>query len=859
MSPHESPSDRLEAYRAKRSPDSTPEPFGQAALDRPRQFVIQQHAARRMHWDLRLELGGVLRSWAVPHGPSTDPAEKRLAVATEDHPLEYADFEGIIPEGNYGAGAMIIWDRGQWISHTDPEEGIETGKLLFDLKGFKMRGLWTLVRTKRDPKEWLLIKKPDAWATTAEDEPPNPGSVLSGLTVEELASGPRRFEALEARIEALEVPRGGVDPARIKPMLATLERQAFTDPDWLFELKYDGYRLLAARRGEAGPGDPFGRLDRGTRVDLRYRSGRDATFTFPEIHRALSALPFPSIVLDGEIVVLDDEARPSFQRLQQRAQLSRRIDVERASVTMPATYFAFDLLALGEYDLRGVPLAERKSLLRELLPTIGPIRFADHFLERGDDFYAEVRRLGLEGIVAKRIDSVYRGGRSSRWIKIRAERVGDFAVVGYTLPKSGRDGLGALHLAAVAEGGAGKASDGELVYAGRVGSGFSQKRLGELRRRLEASERETAPVSGQPPAGEEHRWVEPELVVEVAFTEITGAGQLRHPVFRRLRDDKAVRDCTRDDLPSSEPPAAPAPDPQESPDRVEVSRPGKVFWPQEGYTKGDLFEYYRAVSSWLLPYLRDRPLVLDRYPDGIEGKSFYQKNAPEFAPEWIRTETVWSGDGDRETEYFVCDSEEALLYIANLGAIPLHIWSSRIGSLERPDWCILDLDPKEATFDRVVKVAQAIRRLCESIELPSYPKTSGGSGMHVLLPLGGQCTYEQSRQLAELMARLIVRELPEIATIERSLSSRGDRVYIDYVQNGHGKLLVAPYSVRPYAGAKVSTPLRWREVTRSLDPAAFNLKSVPQRLARQRGRLLEEILGSGPDLGRSLTLLQREA
>jgi bifunctional non-homologous end joining protein LigD len=856
MSPHHTTGDRLRDYRAKRSADRTPEPFGGSDLSRPRQFVVQQHAARRMHWDLRLEMGGVLRSWAVPHGPATDPAEKRLAVATEDHPLEYADFEGIIPEGNYGAGAMIVWDRGQWISHTDPEEGMAAGKLLFDLKGFKLRGLWTLVRTKRDPKEWLLIKKPDAWATTAQDDPPSAGSVLSGLTVEELASGPRRFEAIEARLGDLGAPRRALDPARAKVMLAQLERHPFTDPDWLFELKYDGYRLLASRRGEAGPGDPFGRLDRGTRIELRYRSGRDATATFPEVHRALSALPFPSIVLDGEIVVLDDAARPSFQLLQQRAQLSRRLDIERASVALPATYFAFDLLGLGDYDLRGVPLGRRKELLRELLPTLGPIRYADHVEERGEAFYEEVRRLGLEGIVAKRIDSVYRGGRSAHWIKIRAERVGDFAVVGYTLPQGGRAGLGALHLGALADGGAG--SGGELVYAGRVGSGFADSELDALRRRLEARERPTPPVTGEVPAGEEHRWVEPELVVEVAFTEVTAAGQLRHPVFRRFRDDKSVRDCARDDLPITEPPPPPRLAPDATPERLEVSRPEKVFWPAEGYTKGDLFAYYDAIAPWLLPFLRDRPLVLDRYPDGIEGKSFYQKNAPEFAPEWIRTETIWSGDGERETEYFVCDSAEALLYVANLGAIPLHIWSSRVESLERPDWCILDLDPKEASFTRVVRVAQAIRRLCERIELPCHPKTSGGSGLHVLIPLGGQCTYDQSRQLAELMARLVVRELPELATVTRSLASRGDRVYIDYVQNGHGKLLVAPYSVRPYPGAKVSTPLRWSEVTRSLDPSAFNLKTVPGRVRRQRDRLLEPILTERPDLPRSLELLLQE-
>jgi bifunctional non-homologous end joining protein LigD len=585
---------------------------------------------------------------------------------------------------------------------------------------------------------------------------------------------------------------------------------------------------------------------------LRYRSGNDATATFPEITRALSALPFPALILDGEVVILDDEARPNFQLLQQRGQLRRRLDIERAAVSLPATYFAFDLLALGPHDLRSLPLETRKSFLRRLLPKTGPVRFADHFEERGEDFYEQVRHLGLEGIVAKRRDAPYRGGRSAKWIKIRAERVGDFAVVGYTLPKGGRSGLGALHLGAIV---------GEkLVYAGRVGSGFSEAQLVELRETLEAEERATPPVEGAPPEGDEHRWVEPRLVTEVAFTEITGAGQLRHPVFRRFRDDKEVRDCDRDDLPlvDSEEPSTNSPEIEANPVRVELSRPEKIFWPIEGYTKGDLFAYYEAISPWLLPFLKDRPLVLDRYPDGIDGKSFYQKNAPEFAPDWIRTERVWSDDGDKETEYFVCDSAEALLYVANLGAIPLHIWSSRVGSLERPDWCILDLDPKQAPFTDVVEIALEIREICRRIDLPSFPKTSGGSGLHVLIPLAGQCTYSQSRQLAELMARIIVTRRSEIATVARSLSARDDKVYVDYIQNGHGKLLVAPFSARPYAGAKVSTPLDWKEINPSLDPAEFHIKSVPARVRRRRKRLLEPILGIHPDLPRALALLQAE-
>ncbi|MDX1644927.1 MAG: non-homologous end-joining DNA ligase, partial [Thermoanaerobaculia bacterium] len=421
----------------------------------------------------------------------------------------------------------------------------------------------------------------------------------------------------------------------------------------------------------------------------------------------------------------------------------------------------------------------------------------------------------------------------------------------FTTPADGRDGIGALHLAAV--------SGGVLTYVGRVGSGFTASELVALRRRLETTERTAPPVEGDLPSGSEHHWVEPRLVAEVAFTEITSSGQLRHPVFRRWRDDKSVRDCTRDDLPAAEPPPrAEAPTPEAPPRTIEVSRPEKLFWPAEGYTKGDLFDYYATVAPRLMPFLADRPLVLDRYPDGIEGKSFYQKNAPEFAPEWIRTETVWSEEGDKETEYLVCDSREALLYVVNLGTIPLHVWSSRIGSLGRPDWCILDLDPKEAPFEHVVDVARAIHALCRRIELPSFPKTSGGSGLHILLPLGGQLTHEQSRQLAELIARIIVQQLPDIATVARAVSARDDKVYLDYVQNGYGKLLVAPYSVRPYPGAKVSTPLSWSEVTRRLDPAHFTLVSLPERLAGEARCHLAPVLATRPDLPAVLGRLAQE-
>jgi bifunctional non-homologous end joining protein LigD len=450
-------------------------------------------------------------------------------------------------------------------------------------------------------------------------------------------------------------------------------------------------------------------------------------------------------------------------------------------------------------------------------------------------------------MVAKRKSSFYREGRSEEWLKFRHETTGDFAIVGFTEPKGSRSGIGALHLAVRANGG--------LRYAGRVGSGLDDRLLRDLRQRLEARRLPAPSCSGPVPAGKEHRWVAPELVCEVRFKEWTDDGCLRQPVFLRLRDDKSVEECAAEDPPGVLPePAAlpPAPAPGHT---IRFTNLDKVFWPEEGYTKADLIEFYRRVSPWLLPYLRDRPLVLTRFPDGIAGKSFYQKDAPGFVPEWIRTERVWSEHAGREIDYFVCDDVDSLLYLVNLGTIPLHLWSSRVGSLERPDWCILDLDPKGAPFADVVKLALAIHRLCDAIELPAFVKTSGATGLHVLVPLGAQCTYEESRSLGELLARVVNREHPDISTIVRKVSDRAGRVYLDYLQNRHGQTIAGPFSVRPLPGAPVSTPLRWNEVGARLDPRRFTLTTLPARLARRPEDPLRGVLTRKPDLAHALERL----
>jgi bifunctional non-homologous end joining protein LigD len=788
-----------------------------------------------MHYDLRLEWGGVLRSWAVPKGPSSDPAEKRLAMEVEDHPVEYADFEGVIPEGNYGAGAVIVWDRGTYRPVEDFAQGFDKGKLWFELQGHKLRGAWALVRTNKrgaSSKEWLLFKKPDG----AAHQPPYPEtSVLSGLTVEQLKRGVTPEASALKTLEALGALRRPVQGSAVRVMLAELSEKAFSSPDFWFELKFDGFRLVASR--EDG------------RVRLTYRSGLDATRVFPDLVVALGALPFRRIVLDGEVVVLDGQGKPSFQRLQKRVQLGKTEDLQRAAITHPATYFAFDLLGLDDFDLRALPLSARKSLLEKLLPKAGVVRAVEHFEGVGERLYEEGVKLGFEGIVGKRKDSPYREGRSRDWVKVRRHRVADLAVVGFTAPAGSRTGFGALHLAFF---------DGKgFVYAGRVGSGFSDRQLKDLRRELDARRVARPLCTGPVPTGRGHTWVEPAWVCEVRFSEWTEEGLLRQPTLVRLRDDKAPDECTPPEgLGRATLDAKAVTGPTPVPRRVAFTHLDKVFWPKERLTKGDLIEYYREISPWMLPYLEDRPVVMTRYPDGIDGKFFFQKDASAFAPEWMRIQRFWSEDSQRDVGYFVCDSVESLLYLANAASIPLHVWSSRASSPQTPDWSIIDLDPKGAPFRDVVTLAKATRVLCEDLELSSYVKTSGSSGLHVLLPLGGSCTHEQSRSLAELLCRVLVEAHPDIATVVRDTSSRGGRVYLDYLQNGHGKLLVAPFCVRPLPGAPVSMPLSWREVNTRLSPTQFTLSNAFKRMRRLDKDPLLPVLTERPRLDIALARLQ---
>jgi bifunctional non-homologous end joining protein LigD len=840
--------DQLEAYRAKRTGGSTPEPMAStAAAGRgPRMFVIHQHDATRMHWDLRLEIDGVLCSWAVPKEPSMDPEDKRLAVKVENHPLEYVHFEAVIPDGNYGAGPMIAWDRGLFRPLIDAAQGLLDGEIKFELYGYKLRGAFTLVHTGkgrrgrqsgRGSNDWLLIKKRDeaAEAHLAGGRPLSEASVLSGLTIDELAAGGPHHREVVAELAALGVPQRAIALASLELMLCHTADAAFSSDDWVFELKYDGFRMASA--GGAG------------RATLRYRSGQDPTDRFPELTSALRALPIPDLVLDGEIVMLDAEGKPDFHRLAARAQIHRTSELLRAALATPVTYMVFDLLGAAGYDLRGLPLLVRKSLLARILPALGPLKLAEHIPSQGEALLAQVVARGLEGVVAKRADSTYRPTRSRDWLKIKRDPEGDFAVCGYTAPKNTRAGFGALHLCVRV--------DDRWLWAGKVGSGFDDQLLTALRAELDAKPT-WKPTFPRPEGVTDVRWIEPELVVQVRYREWVTGSMLRFPVFLRLRRDKRAAECAMvvRHTGEEEPPAAPALEVDQPVRELRLSNLNKVFWKAENITKGELIDYYRSIAPHILPYLLDRPTVLSRYPDGIDGEMFYQKDTPDWVPPWLRTTTLWSEHSQREIHYLLVDDADGLAFVANMGSIPVHAWASRIAHLENPDWTIVDLDPKNAPREHVVPLALAIHKLCEAAGIPNYVKTSGQTGLHVLIPLGGQCTFDQARTLAYLIGLLIERQHPDMATTARNPAARHGRVYLDWGQNAHGQLLVAPFSVRPVGGAPVSMPLTWDEVVPGLDAKQFHLRNALDRVSRWSSDPCAPILTERPDLAAALSRLE---
>ena len=877
----------LGEYRRKRDPARTTEPFDPEPVrsrvaghaTRNGAFVVHQHDATRMHWDLRIEVGGALESFAVPRGPSLRVADKRLAIHTEAHPLAYLDFEDVIPAGNYGAGAMIAWDRGRVrYLETSAEQGIESGKIDFELWGNKLRGRFALVKTTGGPNHWLLLKKKDAWSSDERDVvTEEPLSVLSGLTVSELARADELAAETEARAAELGAREGAIDGRRVRPMLCSMDGVGLVDDGWLYELKIDGVRIVAEKRGDE--------------ATLSYRTGRAATFNYPEIARAVRALFPKRVVLDGEIVAFDERGRPSFQTLGRRIHVTRPGDVARLTVEVPVVFVVFDVLAVGARDLTGLPLRARKEVLHRIVRGKGLVRVLDHLEDDGRPLWAFCEQMDLEGLVAKRAESPYRQGpkRTPDWVKIKREREDDFVIVGFCRGEGGRTRLGSLDVASF--------EGDRLIVRGKVGSGLSEQDIDALLPELEARA-VSEPMAG----GEWHdekggrTYVRPELVVSVRYQTWSDGGSLRGPVFRGLRPDIDIDDCTAapkvDDDPVYE--AAPAEDAIAEPKKesriagrrsVPLTNQRKVFWPDEGYTKGDLCSYYESISPWLLPYLRERPVMLVRYPDGIRGKNFYQWRVPRGAPSWVRAFQVRSPDNGgaeakgskpkgssasaggmharsagedpatkKDVTTFIVDDLDTLLYIANLGCIPLHVLASRIETLDECDFITLDFDVKQSSLRQAIELVRDLRWLLDRIGLRGYPKTSGQSGLHVFVPMGPGIGYDTAKALVELLGRILVGRHADIATMERVVEKRGARVLVDTGQTGRSRTIVAPWSVRAYPGATVSTPLDWDEVGLALDPSKLTMFTVLERVERA-GDPMGEMLSQRPDVKAAVAAL----
>ena len=858
--------DALTRYREKRDPLRTNEPFGaehntSSRETRSGRFVVHLHDATRPHYDLRLQIGGTLKSFAVPRGPSLEAGDKKLAVLTEDHPLEYLEFEEVIPAGNYGAGAMIVWDVGRLrYLETTAERGLANGKLDFELEGFKLHGRFALVATGRrktagptvkKSNEWLLIKKQDSFA-----HPPGdilieqPYSVLSGLTVLELAERERVVSELEAEAEAMGAVRAPLDASGLTPMLCASTGAELFDEDRIYELKIDGVRIVADKHERD--------------VALRYRNGRAASSSYPEIARAVAALAPARVVLDGEVVAFDAQGRPSFQRIAPRIHAERPLDVRAAMNGVSVSYLVFDLLALNDFDLRGLPLSARKSLLMKLIHGRGYVRALDHLQGDGRPLFDLCRAERLEGVVAKRADSPYRPGpgRTEDWVKIKSERDDEFVVIGFMRGKGGRTALGALCVASY--------SGERLLYRGRVGSGLDAASLSSLEQALAASRIEAFPASGSPPADAKGAlWVRPEMVISVRFLGFTeGEPRLRAPVFRGLRTDIQPGDCRAappseliEEVPAQVSPSAEtlAPLATESRrTRVVITNPKKVFWPDEGYTKGDLCAYYAAIAEVMLPFLRERPVVLVRYPDGIAGKNFFQWNVPVGTPDWIeRIELVDEDDPTKQRKtLFLLDSVDALVHIANLGCIPLHVLAAQRGSRDQCDFLTVDFDIADRPFADAVRLALDLKGILDDTGLLGFPKTSGQRGLHVLVPLGPGVNFDTAKLLVELLGRLVTDKNPTLATMERRVSQRGSRVYVDTGQTGPSRTIVAPYSVRAYRGATVSAPISWEELHVALDTSRFNMLSMPGRVLAV-GDPYANFMTVCPDVAAAVTALSR--
>jgi bifunctional non-homologous end joining protein LigD len=798
----------LHKYQRKRNFKRTDEPAGDATLEPAAtggsggRFVIHKHAARNLHYDLRLEYGGVLKSWAVPKGPSLEPGEKRLAVEVEDHPLEYAEFEGVIPKGEYGGGTSMLWDTGYWqpLQRTGKTPK-PTERLDFELEGEKLHGAWTLVRTQqRDRKnnQWLLIKRHDKGVESSNI---TELSVATGRTMEQIANqesttATGRDGASESRSKGQQKAM----PAAVKPVLATPAKEAPAGDNWLHEIKFDGYRVLA-------------RYDRG-RVKLLTRNGHDWSARFPELKKRLETLACDKAILDGEVVASQADGTTSFRALQEAL---------TAKKTGQLAYQAFDLLYLDGRDLTSLPLRERKQTLHELLTSSGlsadaKIRYTDHIVGKGPQFAEQACGLGLEGIISKGSDGRYRAGRSRDWLKVKCMSREDFVICGFTPPSGSRVGFGALLLGAW--------QSGDLVYTGRVGTGFSERLLRKLHSQLMGLQRKTSPLKHPPQELDEVQWVTPSLVAEVEFSNWTRDGLLRHASFRGLREDKVASDIK---LAGAAAPDTPAQPKTRKPLKgtaqvagVRLTHADRVLYPSQGTTKQALAEYYESIQDWILPYLEGRPLSLVRCPDGYGEECFYQKNPGQALSKLLKP----------ERDFVVVRSLPDLIALVQVGALELHPWGSKVENLERPDQLVFDLDPAPAVgLPDVVRVARSLRDQLAELGLCSFLRTTGGKGFHLVVPVTPELSWNTVKAFCKGVAQQQAKADPKRVTAVMSKQKRKGRIFLDYLRNGRGATAIASYSPRARKGAPVAVPITWDELTPSFKPDRYTLDNVRRRLS----------------------------
>lgn len=800
----------LEKYFKKRRFNETPEPKGAAKKSPSKKlaFVVQEHHASRLHYDFRLELDGVLKSWAIPKGPSLDPHEHHLAVMTEDHPFDYRKFEGIIPEGNYGAGNVIIWDQGWYEPRQETaaqqkalRAGLKKGHLTFLLHGKKLKGEFALIKLKNaeaDDKAWLLIKKGDEYATTS-DITKQEESVVSHKKVDDLG-------AYNKLPDLSNYPRVA-KPWHVTPMLCTLVEEPFSKDDWFFEVKWDGYRAIGVKHKSD--------------IQLYSRNAHSFLDKYPPVAEAMHAFKH-DVIIDGEIVVVDSDGAPHFESLQGW----------QSNPDGDLKYYVFDLLWIDGHDLRKAPLSERKKILKAILPKHDILQFSDDVAKEGEKLFAEMRRRNLEGMVAKKADSLYREGeRGQDWLKVKTHLRQEVVIGGYTEPRGGRKFLGALIV--------GVYDKGKLIYTGHSGGGIPDKLRQELAEKLKKIERKTSPFTIEPKPNAPAHWVEPKLVCEMSFSEWTSEGSMRHPQFEGMRSDKKPMDVHRE-----KPKAAAAATKVKN--QPEFTHVDKIFFPKHKYTKSDLIAYYTDMADYILPYTQGRACSMNRMPDGATGPSFYQKNN-DHLPDWVPHADIFSDSNNGNLHWIVGDNLNTILYMVQLGCIEINPWNSRVKKLDFPDWLVIDLDPEGISFGKVIEVAHTVKQVCDEWKVAAYPKTSGKTGIHIYIPLGAKYTFEQARTFAHLMVIEVNKRQPKITSIERNPEHRKNRIYLDWLQNREGQTLAAPYSVRPTPDASVSTPLHWDEVNAKLKPSDFTIKNISTRLKRT-GDLWKPVLGKGIDL-----------